>query len=458
MATSSARIVVCGAGIAGISAAYHLAVVHGCNNVVLVEADAPLSMTSDKSTEAYRNWWPGPDPAITAYMNRSIDLLEDMARKTGNRINMNRRGYLFASADESKIDWLSGMAGVAARHGAGPVRIHDTTGTSYRPSPEPGFDPKLDGVDILTSRELIQRHFPYLAPETRVVAHARRAGWLSAQQLGMEMLEAARELGVRLVRGRLEEIETVAGRLSRVRIDQAGERQWLEATHLVLSTGPMLKPVAALAGLELPLGAERHYKISLADTLGVVPRDAPMMIWLDAQRLPWSDEERSLLAEDPATRWLTEPFPWGAHGRPDGSGSATTLLALFNYENREAEIVFPLPEHEHYGEITLRGMSTMIPGLKTYIDKGVRPYVDGGYYTKTRENRPLIGPTPVEGIYLSGAYSGFGIMAACAGGDLVARHVIGAELPAYAPAFTLARYQDPSYLALLDTWGDGGQL
>jgi glycine/D-amino acid oxidase-like deaminating enzyme len=77
---------------------------------------------------------------------------------------------------------------------------------------------------------------------------------------------------------------------------------------------------------------------------------------------------------------------------------------------------------------------------------------------KTRENRPLIGPLPVEGAYVSCAYSGFGVMASCASGELIARHIMGGALPDYAPAFLLSRYQDPAYRALLDTWGDGGQL
>ena len=103
-------------------------------------------------------------------------------------------------------------------------------------------------------------------------------------------------------------------------------------------------------------------------------------------------------------------------------------------------------------------MSTMVPGLTTYVERGTRPYVDGGYYLKTRENMPLIGPTGIEGVYLASAFSGFGIMASCAGGDLLARHVLGKELPVYAPAFMLSRYDDAAYVASLDTWGDGGQL
>jgi glycine/D-amino acid oxidase-like deaminating enzyme len=100
----------------------------------------------------------------------------------------------------------------------------------------------------------------------------------------------------------------------------------------------------------------------------------------------------------------------------------------------------------------------MVPALRAYAGKPVRPYVDGGYYVKTRENRPLIGPAPVEGAYISCGYSGFGVMASCAGGELIARHMIGAPLPGYAPAFLFSRYQDDEYIKLLDRWGDGGQL
>ena len=49
-------------------------------------------------------------------------------------------------------------------------------------------------------------------------------------------------------------------------------------------------------------------------------------------------------------------------------------------------------------------------------------------------------------------------MAACAAGDLLARHISGAALPDYAPAFLLRRYGEPAYQARLATWGDGGQL
>jgi glycine/D-amino acid oxidase-like deaminating enzyme len=455
MAHASPKIVICGAGIAGVAAAYFLSVRHGIEDVTIVEPGNPLSLTSDKSTEAYRNWWPGPDQAMTAFMDRSIDLIEEIARATDNRINLNRRGYVFATADAGKIDFLQTMAKSAETRGGGAARFHDRASSVYTPSPERGFEFPLTGADVITDRSLIRRHFPYLSPDTIAVAHARRAGWLSAQQLGAVMLEAARGRGVKLVRGKVVGIEA-GERVRAVQVEHAGECSTLEATHLVLAAGPMQKELAQLIGVDLPIYAERHHKVSFADTQSAVPRSAPMMIWLDAQRLPWSDEERPALSEDAEARWMLEEFPAGVHGRPDG---AHATLVLFNHHGDAVPPEFPLPEPPpHYAEIALRGMSTMVPALQAYQGEPVRPYIDGGYYIKTHENRPLIGPLPVEGAYISCAYSGFGVMASCASGELIAQHITGGAVPDYAPAFLLSRYQDPQYRALLDQWGDGGQL
>src|SRR3954467_15908487 len=118
MAELTAEIVICGAGIAGIAAAYHLAVKQGMRDVVLVEQGAPLSLTSDKSAECYRNWWPGPGDAMVAAMNRSIDLLEELARESGNVFRLNRRGYLYVTADQGRVPTLLRAAEEAAALGA----------------------------------------------------------------------------------------------------------------------------------------------------------------------------------------------------------------------------------------------------------------------------------------------------------------------------------------------------
>lgn len=131
MASSSARVVICGAGIAGIAAAYSLTHEHGFDDVTIVDEGAPFSLTSDKSTEAYRNWWPGPDTAMTAFMNRSLDGIEAIARATGNRIHLNRRGYVFATAEPGKVPFLEAVARSAEQRGSGAARFHDSLSSPY---------------------------------------------------------------------------------------------------------------------------------------------------------------------------------------------------------------------------------------------------------------------------------------------------------------------------------------
>jgi glycine/D-amino acid oxidase-like deaminating enzyme len=108
--------------------------------------------------------------------------------------------------------------------------------------------------------------------------------------------------------------------------------------------------------------------------------------------------------------------------------------------------------------MALRGLATMLPRLQEYVGRAARPVVDGGYYTKTAENRLLIGPLPVEGAYVIGAGSGYGVMAACAAGELLACQIAERALPPFAAAFSPRRYDDPAYQAPVQSTADSGQL
>jgi glycine/D-amino acid oxidase-like deaminating enzyme len=454
----TAEVVICGAGIAGIAAAYHLAVRRGIGDVVLVDEGPPLSLTSDKSTECYRNWWPGPGDAMVAVMNRSIDLLEELARESDNRFRLNRRGYVFATADPGRARGFRAAAETAGSLGAGPARLHDGGPSDYRPAPSEGYENLPTGTDVIVDRALIRRHFPYLADDTVALLHARRCGWFSGQQLGMYLLERARDKGVRLLEGRVERVDTTGGRIRAVTVAGAGGARTLTTPRFVNAAGPFLRRVGRLLGVDLPVFCERHAKVALNDVLGAVPRDAPMLIWADPVSLAWSPAERAELASSDAHRRLLEEFPAGVHGRPEGAGESTAVLLIWTYETAPMEPTFPMAFDPSYPEIALRGMTRMIPGLEAYLSRLPRCFVDGGYYTKTRENRFLAGPLPVEGAYVLGALSGYGLMASNGAADLLADYISGRPLPAYAPAFRLDRYDDPAYRALLDQWGESGQL
>ena len=454
MSRQTADVVICGAGIAGITAAYFLAVRFGVKKVVLVDERPPLTLTSDKSTEAYRNWWPGPGTAMVDLMNRSIDLLEALADEWGNAFHLNRRGYVYLTGSRPGGAALQHRAREIAALGAGPLRQHPGP-DSYQPHHAEGFSNQPAGADLMLGRETIQAHFPYLAEDITTALHTRRCGWLSAQQLGMLSLQRAREAGVRFQSGRVKAVQLAGGRVTAVQVNDG----WIDTPCFVNAAGPFLAAVGCLLGLDLPVFNELHGKLAFIDYQQVIPRDAPMMIWDDPLTLPWSKAEKEELAAYADTRWLLDELPAGLHFRPEGGPDSPIVLMLWPYHTERHEPIWPPPPlDEFFPDLVLRGLSRMIPALATYIGRAGKPAIDRGYYCKTRENRPLIGPLPVTGAYVFGALSGFGIMAAPAGGELLAAHITGHSLPDYAPAFHLNRYSDPDYQAQLADWGDSGQL
>jgi glycine/D-amino acid oxidase-like deaminating enzyme len=410
-----ADVVIVGAGIAGVSAAYHLAVRHEVERVVIVDSRPPLTLTSDKSTECYRNWW--PDRPMVGLMNRSIDLFEELGGET--EFGLNRNGYLFVTGRGDTMSDLSDQVEAVSALGA--------TAEALGPGQ-------------------LRAEYPYLTDSAVGAIRVDRAGWFRAQDLGQWMLDRARDAGVRLMPG---EVVTIGG-------GQVGlaDGTSISTAAVVVAAGPLSSEVAALAGLELPLFSELHLKVAFKDHLGVIPRDAPMTIWSDTQRIDWSDEERSELAAMGRHDVLGE-MPIYCHFRPEGGSESPYFVALWEYHGQVVEPSWPLPEDPLYPEVVMRGLTTMVPGLAVYGDHLPESFVDGGYYTKTRENRPLIGPSGMEGVHLLTGMSGFGVMVSAGAADLLARHLVGDPLPDYADAFLLSRYEDPAYVAGLDQAASG---
>ena len=413
----TADIVVIGAGIAGVSTAYHLSVRHDGGDVVMVDPRPPLTLTSDKSTECYRNWW--PSQSMVDLMNRSIDIFEELATET--EFGLNRNGYLFVTAREPTLAQLESQ-----------VQQGNEMGAASR----------------LIGSEELRSGFGFLTPDAVGGMLVERAGWFRAQDLGQWMFERAREHGTKLVPASV--VDIVGGTVL------LSDGSTITAPNIVIAAGPMTVEVAAMAGIDLPLFSELHLKVAFKDHLGIVPRDAPMTIWSDPQRLDWTPEERAELTAMGRNELLGE-LPIYCHFRPEGGADSPYFVGLWEYHGEVSEPTWPLPEDPLYPEVVMRGLTTMVPDLVPYLQRLPESFVDGGYYTKTRENRPLIGPSPMEGVHLVAGMSGFGVMVSAGAADLVTRHIVGSDLPRYAGAFLLDRYDDPTYLATIDT-ADSGQL
>jgi len=182
----------------------------------------------------------------------------------------------------------------------------------------------------------------------------------------------------------------------------------------------------------------------------------PFTIFSDPQYLWWDDQERMLIGESPEYAWLLDEFPAGLHIKPEGNGHIKLGWAF----NREPETPrWETPDDFDFPNITLRGARRFIPALTPYVDQPPTPIIQfSGYYTRTRENLPLIGPLHPKGLFTVSALSGFGTMAACSAGELCADWMMAADLPGYARYFNPDRYDDVALMDEIGLVGSDGQL
>lgn len=447
----TADVAVIGAGSIGIAVAYYLVKQHKIRNVTLIDPRDPMSLTSAQSGENYRNWW--PHPVMRAFTDHGISLLEDVDRQCGGRLNMTRGGYALVTRRERPQDLIADLYrgyGANAAH----VRMRESASPDYQPPLRSPWHTAPDGVDVLVDQDLIRSTFPSYALDVGTVIHIRRAGSFSAQQLGQYMLEQIRADGGRLIRA---EVKSIGGR-SPFSLELASDKgsSSLQAEVIVNAAGPFLRDIGAMLGEDIPVKCVYQQKIAFEDRELAIPRTMPFTIDLDEQKLAWSEEDRELLAGDPATRRLVEPMPGGIHCRPEGPAEGNWIKLGWAYNERASDPHGEDPLDPHFPDTVLRGASNLHPKLAAYIGRlprGVRHY--GGYYTMTEENWPLIGKMRTAGAFIAGALSGYGSMAACSTGALCAAWVVGQEVPDYAKSLTPDRYADETLMSELAFLGSG---
>lgn len=454
MKTQHADVAVIGAGIVGIACAYYLALSGRAPRLVVIDPQTPMSLTSAASGENYRNWW--PHRVMTAFTDHSIDLMEQIARDSDNRLRMTRRGYALATRQAHPDVLLRQLYEGYGTEAAGKIRIHGKGSKGgYRPALSRDWESAPDGVDVIQDRGILDAHFPGFDKEVATVLHIRRAGDISGQQMGSYMLEKIRERGGVVMRGRVVEVVRTNAYVLAIE-DEAGSST-VVADMVVNAAGPYVGDVAALAGDSLPVENVFQQKIAFEDSLKAISRHMPFSIDLDDQQIDWSPEEKELLAEDPATAWLINRMPGAIHCRPEGGDHGTWVKLGWAFNTTPSTVSDRLPGDPNFPEIVLRGASRLNPSLKAYYGRlPSRLSHYGGYYTMTRENWPLIGPMRVSGWFVAGALSGFGTMAACATGSLIAGWVCGDRLPDFATALSPGRYQDSNLMkALLESESTG---
>ncbi len=449
-------IAVIGAGIVGIATAYYLKQKKPDAQVILIDADQPMALTSAQSGENYRNWW--PHPMMTAFTDRSIDLMEDLARQTNNLINMNRRGYVLATRSEDIDTVMQELEFGYSQLKNNEIRVHSGKFVkTYQPPDSPDWESAPSGVDVIKDQTLIKKTCPSYDNKIKTIIHVRRAGAISAQQMGQYMLQQFKHAGGLIIKAEVKGIDRQDGfNLYTNQLDVT-----IKAQRIVNAAGPFIQQIAQMLAVELPVQNTLQQKIAFEDSARVIPRNMPFSIDLDAQHIDWDEEERQLLFDSEDHRWLTEMFPGAIHCRPEGGDNGTWLKLGWAFNSTSTTATRTPTLLDSFPEIVLRGAARLNPSLKHYcttMPSSMHHY--GGYYTLTEENWPLIGQmdTQIEGAYVVGAMSGFGTMAACAAGELCADLLLEANVPNYAAAMSPQRYKVKNLMAEIQALSQRGIL
>jgi sarcosine oxidase, subunit beta len=363
----SAELVVIGGGIVGAATAFHASRA-GLRPVLLERRTALCTLTTPASTGAFRLQFDNREEL--ELVRESLDLLSNFSEVTGQTRydpRLQRQGYLWCTTDTARAGWQRDL-----------VRKQHTWGQSDIEH--------LDGDEV-------RRRFPYVSPDVLAARYREGDGFLDPKEItlgfaaasGAAVVTGCGVTGLRVEGGRLASVQTNRGEIS--------------IGSSVIAAGPFSGDVASLAGIELPVRAVRRQKMTMPE-VPEVPQDAPMTID-DDTGAHWRPGLRGayLLYTDP-----DEPPGPPAEDLPTDHGFALGLL------DPESPV----------------SVARVAPFWCRVWERGSANWIlQAGQYTMTPDHRPLLGPTPVEDLYVNTGYSGHGIMGSSAGSRIAVDTLTG---------------------------------
>jgi sarcosine oxidase subunit beta len=338
-------------------------------------------LTTPASTGAFRLQFDNQEEL--EIVRESVELFLNFADATGQReydLDIRQQGYLWLTATEYGVERQRRI--VASQHSWGQTDVE-----------------LLDGDDVC-------RRFPYVGERVLQARFRQGDGFLDPKQLTLGMAAASKaqvvtECGV-------IGFETRGGRLSAVKTEHGR----IGTETAVIAAGPFSGVVAAQAGVELPVTIVPRQKLVMP-LVPEIPPEAPLVIDEDTGA-HWRPALRGayLLYADPAT----------PPSRP------TENVALdHSFAFRLLDPASPV------------SVARLSPFWRTIWERSsAHWFLQAGQYTVTPDHRPLIGPTPIEGLYVNTGYSGHGIMGSPAGSRVLVDVLTGA-LPISENPFRLNR-------------------
>ncbi len=368
-----ADIVIIGGGVMGASIAYHLAL-HGQDNIVLLEKEDFFGQGATGRCAGGVRYQFATEVNIRLSL-QSLPMLERFEDETGQAIDYRQCGYLFVLTQPADVEVFKRNVALQNQLGAGTTwldgdEIRRRLPLMHMEDVIAGtFNPKDGLVD----------------PNGVVMGYIR-----SAKRRGVQALTGMEVIGVKVVGGQVEGVETSAGVI---------------ATRVVINAaGPWAGLVGRMAGVDIPITPIRRQMFTTTP-IPEIPPDFPFVIDF-AQSLYFHRESQGLLIG------MSNP-----NEKPGFDQNVDPEFELVNLESATARL--PLLEHA---------------GLASHW---------AGLYEVTPDAHPIYGKTPVEGFYTCTGFSGHGFMHGPISGKLMAEILLdGAAHSVDISMLDLARFEE----------------
>ncbi len=418
----SADVVVIGGGPAGTAALWAIEqLAPGTKTVLIEKADRLGAGSSLASLECYRTCWPALP--LTRQMQRSIEVFHNADQYLGEgaaqQLAVKQRGYLFCAFTPAQAEVLA----------ADVRRLHEIG---------------LTHLDYLDAAE-VRHRFGWLGEKVIAAKYDPVAGWLDSNALvyrfaqnahAAKILLGIQEVSIRVEGGRITGVSTPNGTIA--------------APIVVIAAGANARRVGRTAGIELPLIVRPRQSFTTGWRHPQFPEHGPMVIgaapfphlhpeaqsgaifgWEYNWHNKFVSDEYGTNAKHDA---LIDPLYPAAQLKDPRFPSMALLLLARQFGHAEGE-GFADPRY-------LRGISHNI-GYYVFRDEtaAYRTDPDGTRHPYDSE-RAIIDAYPgIDGLFVSVAHVGHGIMTAPAAGEILARKVLG--LPLADPQFAHFGFDAP---------------
>jgi len=225
--TGMPEVIIIGAGVTGMSIAYHLAKL-GCRDVLVLERDTVGSGSTDRCAGGIRQQF--ATEANVRLSMESVRFFERFEEETGHPADFRQNGYLLLATTPADLNSL--RAAARMQRGLG-VPVDLLTATEVA-----GLVPGINVEDVLGA------------------SYCPTDGYADPYSVVSGFASAAKKLGVRVREDvQVTGIETRAGTVRGVRTTEGS----VFAPAVVNAAGPHAGIIASMAGLDLPVRALRRH-------------------------------------------------------------------------------------------------------------------------------------------------------------------------------------------------------